>query len=142
MPQPSRLPTAGSGSRCPAVAVVSPSTKATAALLDALASVGGIALSNADLYAEVERQKDNLSVITRSLGEGVCAISRSGDLTFMNPAGAAMLGWEELGPDGRPRPGTSTPRFLLDPALARCPWRRTSAATTPASSGPTAPISR
>jgi len=87
------------------------------ALLDALASVGGIALSNADLYAEVERQKDNLSVITRSLGEGVCAITRSGDLTFMNPAGASMLGWDDVGPDGRPRSGMATPRFLLDPAL-------------------------
>ena len=87
------------------------------ALLDALASVGGIALSNADLYAEVERQKDNLSVITRSLGEGVCAITRSGEITFMNPAGAGMLGWEDIGPDGRPRLGMATPRFLLDPAL-------------------------
>ena len=87
------------------------------ALLDALAAVGRIALSNADLYAEVERQKDSLSVITRSLGEGVCAISRSGDLTFMNPAGASMLGWEDVGHDGRPRPGMLTPRFLLDPAL-------------------------
>ncbi len=87
------------------------------ALLDALASVGGIALSNADLYAEVERQKDNLSVITRSLGEGVCAITRSGELTFMNPAGASMLGWDDVGPDGRPRLGVATPRFLLDPAL-------------------------
>ncbi len=87
------------------------------ALLDALASVGGIALSNADLYAEVERQKDSLSVITRSLGEGVCAITRSGELTFMNPAGASMLGWEDVGADGRPRLGMATPRFLLDPAL-------------------------
>ena len=86
-------------------------------LLDALASVGGIALSNADLYAEVERQKDNLSVITRSLGEGVCAITKSGELTFMNPAGASMLGWEDVVPDGRPRLGMATPRFLLDPAL-------------------------
>jgi diguanylate cyclase (GGDEF)-like protein/PAS domain S-box-containing protein len=87
------------------------------ALLDALASVGGIALSNADLYAEVERQKDALSVITRSLGEGVCAVTKSGDITFMNPAGAGMLGWTDIGVDGRPRPGRETPRFLLDPAL-------------------------
>ena len=38
-----------------------PFDDADRALLDALASVGAIALSNADLYAEVERQKDNLS---------------------------------------------------------------------------------
>jgi diguanylate cyclase (GGDEF)-like protein/PAS domain S-box-containing protein len=94
------------------------------ALLDALASVGGIALANADLYAEVERQKDNLSVITHSLGEGVCAIARSGDLTFMNPAGAAMLGWDDVAPDGRPRRRV-TPRFLLDPALRAMALRQT-----------------
>ncbi len=56
-------------------------------------------------------------MITRSLGEGVCAITKSGELTFMNPAGASMLGWEDVGPDGRPRLGMATPRFLLDPAL-------------------------
>lgn len=87
------------------------------ALLDALASMGGIALSNADLYAEVQRQKDNLSVITRSLGEGVCAVTKSGDITFMNPAGASMLGWTDVGVDGRPHAHRETPRFLLDPAL-------------------------
>ncbi|HVT42192.1 MAG TPA: EAL domain-containing protein [Acidimicrobiales bacterium] len=87
------------------------------ALLDALASVGGIALSNADLYAEVERQRNSLSVITRSLGEGVCAVTKSGDITFMNPAGAAMLGWTDVHHDGRPRATRVTPRFLLDPAL-------------------------
>jgi diguanylate cyclase (GGDEF)-like protein/PAS domain S-box-containing protein len=74
-------------------------------------------LSNADLYAELERQKDNLAVITRSLGEGVCAVGKSGEITFVNPAGAGMLGWTDVGADGRPRPTRETPRFLLDPAL-------------------------
>ena len=37
-----------------------PFDDADRAVLDALASVGAIALSNAELYAEVERQKDNL----------------------------------------------------------------------------------
>ncbi len=95
-----------------------PFDEADERLLHALASVGSVALANADLYAEVERQKDNLSVITSSLGEGVCAISRTGRITFMNPAGASMLGWSE-GHSGAdvPVPGTATPRFLLDPAL-------------------------
>jgi diguanylate cyclase (GGDEF)-like protein/PAS domain S-box-containing protein len=88
------------------------------ALLDALASVGAIALAKADLYAAVERQKDSVSVITSSLGEGVCAINRAGIITFMNPAGARMIGWPEgLARDGIPPSGTTTPRFLLDPAL-------------------------
>ncbi len=95
-----------------------PFDDADRALLDALASVGAVALANADLYAEVERQKDNLSVITSSLGEGVCAISKSGEITFMNPAGAGMLGWADrvLG-NGQPAAIIETPRFLLDPAM-------------------------
>ncbi len=95
-----------------------PFDEADEALLHALASVGSVALANADLYAKVERQKDNLSVITSSLGEGVCAISRAGTITFMNPAGASMLGWSEghAGADV-PGSGVAAPRFLLDPAL-------------------------
>ena len=95
-----------------------PFDDADRALLDALASVGAVALANADLYAEVERQKDNLSVITSSLGEGVCAVNKSGEITFMNPAGAAMLGWTEVAAgEGRPPAVHETPRFLLDPAV-------------------------
>ena len=88
-------------------------------LLKALASVAAVALSNADLYAEVERQKADLAVITRSLGEGVCAVNPAGAITFMNPAGASMLGWPDggSGDDGLPRATMETPRFLLDPAL-------------------------
>ncbi len=95
-----------------------PFDDADLALLDALASVGAIALANADLYAEVERQKDNLSVITSSLGEGVCAIDSSGQIIFMNPAGASMLGWPDGDASGGyPARTVETPRFLLDPAM-------------------------
>ena len=102
-----------------------PFDPADRALLDALASVGSVALSNAHLYTEVQRQRERLSTITSSLGEGVCAISESGDLTFMNPAGASMLGWYTLGSgsgsgsgnDGPLMPAEETPRFLLDPAM-------------------------
>ena len=94
-----------------------PFDEADRAVLDALASVGAIALSNAELHAEVERQKDNLVVITSSLGEGVCAVSRTGEVTFMNPAGARMLGWPEGGTGEGLPPAVGTPRFLLDPAL-------------------------
>ena len=94
-----------------------PFDDADLALLDALASVGAIALANADLYAEVERQKDNLSVITSSLGEGVCAIDDEGRIIFMNPAGARMLGWPYGGPgNGHPGVTNETPHFLLEPA--------------------------
>ena len=32
----------------------------------------------------------------RSMGEGVCALSERGEITFMNPSGADMLGWFSL----------------------------------------------
>ena len=95
-----------------------PFDDADRAVLEALASVGAIALSNAELHDEVERQKANLVVITSSLGEGVCAVSKTGEVTFMNPAGARMLGWPDGGTrKGLPGPAVETPRFLLDPAL-------------------------
>jgi diguanylate cyclase (GGDEF)-like protein/PAS domain S-box-containing protein len=98
------------------------------ALLDALASVGSVALSNAHLYGEVQRQRERLSTITSSLGEGVCAISERGEVTFMNPAGAGMLGWYSLGPgsgeEGPLLSAAETPRFLLDPAMRAMSLRR------------------
>jgi diguanylate cyclase (GGDEF)-like protein/PAS domain S-box-containing protein len=90
------------------------------ALLDALASVGAVALTNTDLYEEVQRRKDHLSVITDSLGEGVCAVNALGEITFMNPAGAEMLGW--TGGHSSPDPlvdraAFAPPHFLVDPAM-------------------------
>jgi diguanylate cyclase (GGDEF)-like protein/PAS domain S-box-containing protein len=102
-----------------------PFDEADRALLDALASVGAVALANADLYGEVQRQEQKLSVITSSLGEGVCAVSKSGEITFMNPAGASMLGWyDAVGGEGPICPADETPRFLLDPALRAIALRR------------------
>ena len=104
-----------------------PFDDADRALLDALASVGSVALSNAHLYTEVQRQREHLSTITSSLGEGVCAISESGEVTFMNPAGASMLGWYTLGLSSDEGPVMSagdTPRFLLDPAMRAMSLRR------------------
>jgi diguanylate cyclase (GGDEF)-like protein/PAS domain S-box-containing protein len=104
-----------------------PFDDADQALLEALASVGAVALANSDLYAEVQEQKDRLSVITSSLGEGVCAVSETGEITFMNPAGASMLGWYDLGPgsDGAPvMSADETPRFLLEPAMRAIALRR------------------
>jgi diguanylate cyclase (GGDEF)-like protein/PAS domain S-box-containing protein len=97
---------------------IDPFDDADRALLGAVVPVVARALSNADLYAEVERQKDDLSAITSNLGEGVCAISETGEITFLNPAGASMLGWpDRVGEDGRPFAPIEAPRFLLDPAL-------------------------
>jgi len=104
-----------------------PFDDADRALMEALASVGAIALANADLYGEVARQREKLSMITASLGEGVCAISGEGEITFMNPAGATMLGWHALGAgsDGGPGlPAGETPSFLLEPAMRAIALKR------------------
>ena len=106
-----------------------PFDDADRALIEALASVGAIALANANLYGEVARQREKLSVITASLGEGVCAISGEGEITFMNPAGATMLGWHALGlgagADGGPvLPAGETPSFLLEPAMRAIALKR------------------
>jgi diguanylate cyclase (GGDEF)-like protein/PAS domain S-box-containing protein len=96
-------------------------------LLLALASVGAIALSNADLYGRVQQEKDKLEAITSSLGEGVCAISEAGEITFMNPSGAGMLGWYRRGvgiDEGAVLPASETPDFLLEPALRAITLRR------------------
>jgi diguanylate cyclase (GGDEF)-like protein/PAS domain S-box-containing protein len=97
--------------------------RADQALLDALAAVGATALTNAALYQEGQLQRERLSAITSSLGEGVCAVDRSGQVTFVNPAAVRMLGWEqtpelqghqlETGLDF----GLRAPSFILAPAM-------------------------
>jgi len=96
-----------------------PFDDADRALLAAVASVGAVALANAELYEEVRQQQENLSVITGSLGEGVCAVSEEGRITFMNPAGASMLGWYglEIDENGPVVPAGEAPDFLREPAM-------------------------
>ena len=65
---------------------------ADSSLLEALAAVGSGALSNAWLYEEGRHQREQLSAITSSMAEGVCALTAAGEITFMNPAAATMLG--------------------------------------------------
>ncbi len=95
-----------------------PFDRADQSLLEALAAVGSGALSNAAIYRESQRRKQRIAAITSSLGEGVCALSRSGRITFVNRAAAAMLGWgiteglddERLLTD--PEAGMAAPGFL------------------------------
>jgi hypothetical protein len=54
-----------------------PFDAADGALLEALAAVGSGALTNAALYQEGRHQRERLSAITSSLGEGVCAVDPS-----------------------------------------------------------------
>jgi diguanylate cyclase (GGDEF)-like protein/PAS domain S-box-containing protein len=94
-----------------------PFDDADRALLAALASVGAVALANAERHADVRQHREALSEITRSLGEGVCAVSEDGRITFLNRAGATMLGWYGQGTDDDGPLETEAPDFLREPAL-------------------------
>ncbi|MDE3087549.1 MAG: EAL domain-containing protein, partial [Acidobacteriota bacterium] len=97
-------------------------------LLDALAAVCTGALSNAWLYEEGRHQRERLSAITSSMGEGVCAVSGGGEVTFLNPAACAMLGWSPSGRPSEPPAGSDGERALglglLAPAFLLTPARR------------------
>jgi diguanylate cyclase (GGDEF)-like protein/PAS domain S-box-containing protein len=100
-----------------------PFDRADQALLDALAAVGATALTNAALYQEGRLQRERLAAITSSLGEGVCAVDRSGQVTFVNPAAVHMLGWEDT-PELRGHAlepgldfGIRAPSCILAPAM-------------------------
>jgi diguanylate cyclase (GGDEF)-like protein/PAS domain S-box-containing protein len=97
-----------------------PFDNADRALIEALASVGAVALTNTTLYDEVELNREKLSLITKSLGEGVCAVNHAGEITFMNPAGSEMLGWslaESGGQHGAGPFGSAVPDVLIAAAL-------------------------
>src|ERR1700728_1967575 len=68
-----------------------PFDNADRGLLRALAAVGSGALSNAELYQQVQVERERLSSITLNIGEGVCAINAAGMLTFVNGAAAGMI---------------------------------------------------
>ena len=97
-----------------------PFDSADQALLDALAAVGAGALSNASLYEEGRYQRERLSTITSSLGEGVCAFDATGRITFVNPAAQAMLGWDEaelVEASDESASANGAVEFLVAPAL-------------------------
>ena len=73
-----------------------PFDDADTALLEALAAVGAGALTNGYHYREGRFQRERLAAIASSMGEGVCALDRAANVTFMNPAAARMLGCDPL----------------------------------------------
>jgi diguanylate cyclase (GGDEF)-like protein/PAS domain S-box-containing protein len=97
-----------------------PFDEADSGLLRALAAVGDAALSNAELYQQVQMERERLASITLNIGEGVCAVDAVGLLTFVNPAAADMIELplptitiDEAVSEG----AMEAPDFLLVPAL-------------------------
>lgn len=93
-----------------------PFDDADRSLLRALAAVGSGALSNAELYQQVQVERERLSSITLNIGEGVCAISADGMLTFVNRAAADMMELPSLN-DPVNGGALTAPDFLLAPAF-------------------------
>jgi diguanylate cyclase (GGDEF)-like protein/PAS domain S-box-containing protein len=96
-----------------------PFDEADRSLLRALAAVGSGALSNAELYQQVQVERERLSSITLSIGEGVCAIDADGKLTFVNRAAADMMELPSLNitiDDPASNGVLAAPDFLLAPA--------------------------
>ncbi len=91
-------------------------------LLQTAANVVGTAILR---LATEDRMRDHLASlrgITASLAEGVCAVDRSGTLTFVNPAARALSGWSEDELLGRSLNATLGPRSPDGPrGRDRCP---------------------
>jgi diguanylate cyclase (GGDEF)-like protein/PAS domain S-box-containing protein len=88
-------------------------------LLKALAAVGSGALSNAELYQQVRREREKLSSITLNIGEGVCAVDADGKLGFVNRAAADMIELSSASitiDDPMSDNSLTAPDFLLAPA--------------------------
>ncbi len=79
------------------------------ALAEQLARRSALAIDNAQLYretlkaeAELRRQYQLTSAITANVGEGIMALDRLGQITFINPAAEQMLGWTQAEVLGKP----------------------------------------
>jgi PAS domain S-box-containing protein len=80
-------------------------TDADLALVEPLAATAAAAIENARLYEEANRLRAFNENIVHSIGEGIAIADVDGRLLFMNPQGAAIIGYtpEELvGQNWRP----------------------------------------
>lgn len=90
-----------------------------------LASQVAVSIQNARTFAQAEQQKRQNELILGSAGEGIFGLDKQGNHTFINPAGAEMLGysieeligkhshtmWHHTHADGTPFPGETCPIY-------------------------------
>jgi PAS domain S-box-containing protein len=89
-------------------------TAADLALIEPLAATAAVAIENARLYEEANRLRAFNENILHSVGEGIALTDVDGRLIFMNPQGAAIIGYtpeELIGQNWRP--------FVAPETLAR-----------------------
>jgi diguanylate cyclase (GGDEF)-like protein/PAS domain S-box-containing protein len=96
-----------------------PFDRADRMVLDAIGAIAQGALANAELYRQVHMERGRLASITLNIGEGVCAVDAAGNLTFVNPAAAALVrlpARQIAVGDDLPQEAMRAPEFLLGPA--------------------------
>jgi PAS domain S-box-containing protein len=70
-------------------------------LAEELARRAALAVDNARLYREVQRQREHLHVTLSSIGDAVIVTDTAGRVTFMNPIAQALTGWPQADAHGR-----------------------------------------
>ena len=73
-------------------------TAADLALVEPLAATAAVAIENARLYAEADKLRAFNENIVQNIREGIVLVDEAGNVTFVNPQGAAWMGYtpEEL----------------------------------------------
>ncbi len=78
-------------SSCPALSQFS---SVDIELIKLMAQWVGSEIERSQAAATLEQLRHQNELILNSAGEGICGINREGDITFINPAAAKMLGYE------------------------------------------------
>ena len=66
------------------------------------AGVCGLAISNARTYQKLTQSRNELRITLSSIGDAVIATDASGFITFLNPVGAKLTGWQSEEAIGKP----------------------------------------
>jgi len=69
--------------------------------LESFASSAAIAIRNAELYDNIRRERERLSILLESIGEGIVATDPGGRVTIWNRAAAELAGVDEAQALGR-----------------------------------------
>jgi PAS domain S-box-containing protein len=94
-------------------------------IVETLASHAGVAIEDGQVLMQIKEAEAQYRLLLESTGEGIWGLDRDGRCTFINAAGAALLGYEAhevVGrmmhdlvqhhyPDGRPYPSEASPIY-------------------------------
>jgi len=69
-------------------------------LLTLFANQASVAIENAQMFRELEDEKQRIEVTLRTIGDAVVRTNQKGIIQYMNPAAARMTGWEHYSPVG------------------------------------------